>query len=150
VAAQNLYRLVERGYEHTHADLVAREGLAALPYYALAAGFLTGKYRPGVQTTSVRANGPRPGGARSYLDERGIRLLGVLDQIAAEYATTVAAISLAWLRSRPTVVAPIASARTVEQLRAILPSATLTLCPHALEQLTEASAEHPVTDRPPA
>lgn len=122
---QPLYSLVEREYEHLQAPVVERAGLATVPYYALAAGFLTGKYRPGVRVDRVRANGPSPGGAMSYLDERGIRLLGVLDEIAAAHDTTVAAVSLAWLLAQPTVAAPIASARTVEQLNGILPAADL-------------------------
>ena len=79
-------------YEGELRDLCAREGLACFPYFALAKGFLTGKYRPGVQIDS-----PRAGSARAYLDERGLRLLAALDDIAARHHTTVAAVSLAWL-----------------------------------------------------
>jgi aryl-alcohol dehydrogenase-like predicted oxidoreductase len=141
VALQPLYSLVERDYERELAPVVERAGLAAVPYYSLAAGFLTGKYRPGAKVDSVRANGPRPGGAMSYLDDRGIRLLGVLDEIAAAYGRTVAAVSLAWLLAQPTVTAPIASARTVEQLEEILPAADLRLTGEDIYRLSDASVE---------
>ena len=122
-AIQPHYNLVVRDeYEGTLSDLCAREGVACVPYYALAKGFLSGKYRPGVAVQSVRAEG-----ARAYLDDRGQRLLTALDEIAAAHHTSVAAVSLAWLRDRPTVAAPIASARTASQLTQLLPMATLTL-----------------------
>jgi aryl-alcohol dehydrogenase-like predicted oxidoreductase len=112
-----------------------------MAYYALGAGFLTGKYRPGVHTDSVRANGPRPGGARSYLDTRGIRLLATLDEISSEHGVTVAAVSLAWLMAKPTVTAPIASARTVGQLNGLLPATRIALTHDDIRRLDEASAE---------
>ena len=122
-AIQPHYNLVVRDeYEGTLSDLCAREGVACVPYYALAKGFLSGKYRPGVAVQSVRAEG-----ARAYLDDRGQRLLTALDEIAAAHHTSVAAVSLAWLRDRRTVAAPIASARTASQLTQLLPMATLTL-----------------------
>jgi aryl-alcohol dehydrogenase-like predicted oxidoreductase len=131
VALQPHYNLVHRGeYEGPLRDLAAREGLACVPYFALAKGFLTGKYRPGVAIASPRAEG-----ARAYLDERGLRLLGVLDSIAAAHGTTVAAVSLAWLLAQPTVAAPIASARTPEQLADLLPVADLTLTADEIARL---------------
>jgi aryl-alcohol dehydrogenase-like predicted oxidoreductase len=135
VALQPHYNLVHRGdYEGALADLCVREGLACLPYFALAKGFLTGKYRPRVQVDSARAQG-----ARAYLDARGERLLGVLDDLAAAHHVSVAAISLAWLAAQPGVVAPIASARTPEQLAALLPMAGVTLPPDELARLDAAS-----------
>jgi aryl-alcohol dehydrogenase-like predicted oxidoreductase len=123
VALQPHYNLVVRNeYEGSLSDVCAREGVACVPYFALAMGFLTGKYRPGRTIESARAEG-----ARKYLDARGQQMLAALDDIAAAHQTTVAAVSLAWLRDRPTVAAPIASARTVEQLSDLLPMATLTL-----------------------
>jgi len=123
VALQPHYNMVVRDeYEGALADVCAREGVACVPYFALAMGFLSGKYRPGSTVHSARAEG-----ARKYLDARGERMLAALDDIAAAHRTTVAAVSLAWLRGRPTVAAPIASARTVAQLSELLPMATLTL-----------------------
>jgi aryl-alcohol dehydrogenase-like predicted oxidoreductase len=131
VALQPHYNLVHRqDYEGDLLELCQREGLSCLPYFGLAMGFLTGKYRPGKEIDS-----PRAGGARAYLNERGLRLLGVLDQIAASHQTTVAAVSLAWLVSQPTVVAAIASARTAEQLADLIPAADLKLTTEELSRL---------------
>lgn len=117
------YNLAHRHeYEGDLQDLCRRERIACVPYFSLAKGFLTGKYRPGSQVESARA-----AGARAYLDDRGLRLLSALDEIAAAHHTSVAAVALAWLRDQPTVVAPIASARTAAQLAELLPMATLTL-----------------------
>jgi aryl-alcohol dehydrogenase-like predicted oxidoreductase len=123
VALQPHYNLVHRHeYEGDLRDVCAREGLSCLPYYALANGFLTGKYRPDAHVDSARASA-----AGAYLDAHGVQLLAALDDIAATHHTTPAAVSLAWLLAQPTIVAPIASARTVEQLAEWLPAATLTL-----------------------
>ncbi len=136
VALQPHYNLVHRAeYEDGPAELCAREGLACFPYYALASGFLAGKYRPGAAVESARAEG-----AGKYLDEKGLRVLAALDAIAAERRTTVAAVSLAWLRTRPAVVAPIASARTPEQLAELLPFASLRLTDAEVTKLDAASA----------
>jgi aryl-alcohol dehydrogenase-like predicted oxidoreductase len=125
--------VVRDEYEGALADVCAREGVACVPYFALAKGFLTGKYRPGVTVDSPRAEG-----AREYLNQRGRRLLTALDEIAAAHDTTVAAVSLAWLRDRPTVAAPIASARSVAQLADLLPMATLQLAPEEVRRLEAA------------
>jgi aryl-alcohol dehydrogenase-like predicted oxidoreductase len=137
VALQTEYNLMERArYEGELRDLCAREGLSCVPYYGLAKGFLTGKYRPGGDDVeSARAEG-----ARAYLDERGVRILSVLDEIAAAEGTSVAAVALAWLLAQPTVAAPIASARTPGQLEDLLPAATLQLPEEELAALDEASA----------
>lgn len=133
VALQPHYNMVVRGeYEGALSDVCAREGVACVPYFALAMGFLTGKYRPGTTVQSARADG-----ARKYLDARGQRLLVALDDIAAAHQTTVAAVSLTWLRDRPTVVAPIASARTVAQLSELLPMASLALTAAETRRLEE-------------
>ncbi|HVT61257.1 MAG TPA: aldo/keto reductase [Thermoanaerobaculia bacterium] len=135
VALQPHYNLVHRAeYERELAGLCTREGLACFPYFALAKGFLAGKYRPGAQVESARAEG-----ARKYLDDRGLRILAVLDAIAGAHATTVAAAALAWLLAQPTVVAPIASARTPEQLAELLPATTLRLTDEEKRQLSDAS-----------
>lgn len=132
VALQPHYNLVHRSdYEGELGDLCAREGLSCLPYYALAKGFLTGKYRPGTDVDS-----PRAASARAYLDERGLRLLAALDDIAAADHTTVAAVSLAWLRAQPTVAAPIASARSAAQLSELLPGASMALTQEELARLS--------------
>jgi len=105
VALQPHYNLMHRhDYEGALADLCVRESVACMPYFGLAKGFLTGKYRPDSTVDSARA-----AGARAYLDARGLRVLGVLDDIAAARHPAVAAVSLAWLRAQPAVVAPIAT-----------------------------------------
>jgi aryl-alcohol dehydrogenase-like predicted oxidoreductase len=137
VALQPHYNLVSRDtYEGELQETAARAGLAALPYFALASGFLTGKYRPGVPVESVRAER-----AGQYLEsERGQKVLAALDKVAQERGAKIATVALAWLASRPTVAAPIASARTVEQLPALLAVADLALTEQELADLTEASA----------
>lgn len=136
VALQPYYNLVERDrYEGPLRDLCAQRNIPCLPYYALAEGFLTGKYRPGGEgVASSRA--PRAG---AYLDERGLRVLRALDEIAAAHHVKVAAVSLAWLAAQPTVATPIASARTVPQLQDLLPFATLTLSEAEVRQLSDAA-----------
>jgi aryl-alcohol dehydrogenase-like predicted oxidoreductase len=137
IALQPHYSLVERTeYEGELRDACQRSGLACLPYFALARGFLTGKYRHGASVDS-----PRAAGASSYLeDPRADGLLAALDDISAAHATPIASVAIAWLREQPTVVAPIASARNAEQLRDILPGATLALTADELERLTDAWA----------
>jgi aryl-alcohol dehydrogenase-like predicted oxidoreductase len=134
VALQPHYNLVERDYERDLRPVVEREGLACLPYFALARGFLTGKYRDGTQVDS-----PRASRAEAYLDDRGRAVLAALDEVASAHSTTVAAVAIAWLRMQPTVVAPLASARNVQQLSEILPGASLELAPDELERLRAAS-----------
>jgi aryl-alcohol dehydrogenase-like predicted oxidoreductase len=126
------YNLVERGFERTLLAVADAWDLAVLPYFALARGFLTGKYRPGGDAV----DSPRAGAARAYLAKGGVRVLAALDEVAAAHETTVAAVAIAWLLARPRVVAPIASARTTEQLEQILPAATLTLTPEEIDQLS--------------
>ena len=81
----------------------------------------------------------RADSARAYLDERGVRVLAALDGIATAHDTTVAAVALAWLLAQPTVVAPIASARTVDQVRELVPAASLVLSVDELQQLDDVS-----------
>ncbi|MEU6815894.1 aldo/keto reductase [Streptomyces sp. NPDC046860] len=137
VALQPHYNLVSRDtYEGPLQDVAAREGLSAVPYFALASGFLTGKYRPGTTVDSARA-----GSAAGHLGtERGRKVLTALDEVAAAHDTAVATVALAWLGAQSTVAAPIASARTVEQLPALTDVAGLTLTAAELDRLTEASA----------
>lgn len=137
VALQPHYNLVERDiFEGDLAGLCAREGIAVLPYFGLARGFLTGKYRPG----GPRGDSPRFERARVYLNDRGLAVLDALDEVAAAHGTTQAAVALAWLLARPAVVAPIASARSVEQLRDLLPMTDLRLTGEEVSRLTGATS----------
>ncbi|GGQ09810.1 aldo/keto reductase [Streptomyces roseolilacinus] len=137
VALQPHYNLVSRDtYEGELQHLAERSGLAAVPYYALASGFLTGKYRPGAAVDSARAQGA----AKHLRTERGRKVLAALDAVARAHDVEVASVALAWLAAQPTVVAPIASARTVDQLPALLEVAELRLTDAELAELTEASA----------
>jgi aryl-alcohol dehydrogenase-like predicted oxidoreductase len=138
VALQPHYNLLERGeYEGELAAVCERNGLACIPYFGLARGFLTGKYRLG----GDGVDSPRAAGVReSYFNERGFAVLDVLDEIAAAHERTVAAVSLAWLTAQPTVLAPIASATSTEQLGELLPSAELELTAEELARLGSVSA----------
>ena len=138
VALQPHYNLMEREYEGELRSLCEQAGLACVPYYALARGFLTGKYRRGgPEVESPRADGVR----EHYLDERGFAVIEALDEIAATHATTVSAVALAWLLAQPTVLAPIASARTPVQLADLMPVVELRLSPEELARLGDASAQ---------
>ncbi|HEX5659145.1 MAG TPA: aldo/keto reductase [Polyangiales bacterium] len=132
VAVQPQYNLVDREYEQELQPLCEREGVACIPYYSLARGFLSGKYRPGAKVQSPRAEK-----ASEYLDDRGLRVLGLLDELAAQHAVPVSAIALAWLKAQPTVLAPIASARTTEQLRELVELRDVVLDAGALKRLNE-------------
>lgn len=117
IASQDQYNLLDREYEKGLMPTIEKNNLSQIPFYGLARGFLTGKYRPGVSVESVRASGV----ASNYANERGWNLLSKLDQITKDKKTTVAAISLAWLRAQPTVATPIASATKLEQIKEIMP-----------------------------
>ncbi|GAA3541275.1 aldo/keto reductase [Nonomuraea rosea] len=135
VALQQPYNLVERGYEGALRDVVATEGLSSTPYFGLARGFLTGKYAPGVTVDS-----PRAGKAAEYLDtEYGRRTLEALAKVANELEVAPASVALAWVAAQPTITAPIASARNVEQLQPLMTAAALTLSTEELALLDEAS-----------
>lgn len=143
-ALQPHYNLVERAeFETTLQPLLEAEELACVPYYGLAKGFLTGKYRDGGSARSGpdrAVDSPRAEGAREYLDDRGRAVLAVLDEIAAGHEVPVAAVALAWLAAQPTVAAPIASARSVEQLAQLLPVLDLRLTDDELRLLSHVSA----------
>ncbi|MFJ9466640.1 aldo/keto reductase [Streptomyces caniferus] len=137
VALQPHYNLVSRDtYEGELADVAARHGVAAIPYYALASGFLTGKYRPDAPTESARSGAA----AKHLATDRGLRVLQALDTVATAHDAEPATVALAWLAARPTVAAPIASARTVAQLPALLALGDLTLSDVEMTLLNEASA----------
>ncbi|MGY1745292.1 aldo/keto reductase [Blastococcus sp. SYSU D00695] len=136
VALQPHYNLMERAvYEDGLRDVVAGAGLGCFPYFALAKGFLTGKYRPGEQVDSPRAKG-----AGAYVGERGDRVLAALREVADAHGTTGAAVALRWLADQPTVTAPIASGRSVDQLADLLPVLDLVLTDEERALLTDASA----------
>jgi aryl-alcohol dehydrogenase-like predicted oxidoreductase len=133
IAVQEHYNLAHQlDYESELAGLCEREGLSCLAYPALADGFLTGKYRPGVMPDSERLEE-----ASEYTNEDGFRLLEVLDEVAANHDVPVPAVALAWLSDQPTVAAPVASARTPEQLRDLLPSVELRLTKDEIEILRD-------------
>jgi aryl-alcohol dehydrogenase-like predicted oxidoreductase len=136
VALQTHYNLMERSaYEAELRELAATRNLGVLPYYALAKGFLTGKYRDG-----ERVDSPRATGASAYVGEKGGRVLAALAQVAQAQGVPVPAVALRWLADQPTVVAPIASARSVEQLAELLPMQDLVLTDEQRQLLADASA----------
>jgi aryl-alcohol dehydrogenase-like predicted oxidoreductase len=117
IALQNHYNILEREqYEKSITPVLQELEISSIPYFGLARGFLTGKYRRGVKVDSVRA-----AGVETYQNERGWSIIDRLEQIAKTKSTTISAVALAWLRAQPSVVAPIASARTVDQLEEITP-----------------------------
>lgn len=137
VVAQFEYNLMEReAYERDVAPIVAEYGLLSVPFWGLARGFLSGKYRPGVDFTSPQETIKS---VKAYLDERGLRVLAELDAIAAAHGTKVAAVALAWLRRQPGVVAPLAGARSVDQLAESLASVDVVLTDEEAQRLDVAS-----------
>jgi len=130
----NLYD--RRSFEQDLQGVVEREGLGVISYFGLAAGFLTGKYR----SQDDLGKSPRGRGVGRYLDTRGFRILGALDEIAAQTGATPAQIALAWIMAKPAVTAPIASATSVEQVEELAKAADLTLDQATLKVLDEASA----------
>jgi len=130
------YNLYERAGYETDLDPVCREHhVGVIPYYGLASGFLTGKYR------SEADFGKSPRGRRmaSFLNDRGRRILAALDEVAAANQATPAQVALAWLLAKPAVVAPIASATNLDQLADLLRAGELALDPKAVEALDQAS-----------
>lgn len=137
VALQPHYNLVSRDtYEGELQEVAQKWGLAVMPYFALAAGFLTGKYKAGETPEGARA-----GMVGKYLGtERGQDVLRTLDAIAVAHDVSSAAVALGWLAAQPTVTAPIASARKLEQLPALLDGVDIELMDEEIELLNEASA----------
>lgn len=136
IVVQDQYSLVERGYEDELRGAVADAGLGFIPFWGLASGFLTGKYRPG----AVDSGSPRAGSAAAYLDDpRGARVLEALDAVAETHDAAVASVALAWLAAQPTVVSLLASARTPEQVAPLAAATQLTLTTEELSALTAAS-----------
>jgi aryl-alcohol dehydrogenase-like predicted oxidoreductase len=130
------YNLYHRDrFEGELADVCRSEGLGVIPYYSLASGFLTGKYR----SEADFGKSPRGQGAKEMLDDRGRRILAALDQVGREISASPAEISLAWLLAHG-VTAPIASATSIGQLQELMRGATLELPSEAVRLLDEASA----------
>jgi aryl-alcohol dehydrogenase-like predicted oxidoreductase len=120
---QDLYNLVDRTkYEAEMAATVAELGISNIPFYGIARGFLTGKYRPGI----TEVDSKRAAGAREYATDKNYTVLTAMDEIAKAHNAPLGAIALGWLRAQPTVSAPIASARTVAQLEEIIQVVELT------------------------
>jgi len=141
VAVQPHYNLVHRNdVEETIIPVAEEFGLGLVPYYSLASGFLTGKYR---SADTDGQTSPRASGAAKYATEAGLRIIDTLEQIGDAHGASIAATSLAWLRAQPTVAAPIASARTVEQVPDLLAGARLELTPDEIETLDRVSAWTP-------
>lgn len=140
VALQPHYNLLERDFETNGLrDVAAAEQLTVFPYFGLAKGFLAGKYRDDAAATAAGAS-PRAAQAVTYLDDRGRSVLQALDAIAEREGVEVASVSLAWLRQQPTIGGPIASARTRDQLAALLASTNLDLSDEDLRALSAAAA----------
>ena len=141
---QPRYNLLDRdGFEGPLQDLCVDEGIAVTPYPALAGGFLTGKYRPGVPAPA----GARSQGAQAQLTPRGIAILDALDDVAAAHGATVAQVAVAWVLARPGVVSALASATSTRQVDDLLPAQGLTLTSEQIAALAAASAACPTVTR---
>ena len=131
------YNMYERAdYERALEPLVLKEGIGVIPYYSLASGFLTGKYR--IEADFKKS--PRGGGMKKKLDARGLRILKALDDVSARLKANPAQVALAWLIARPSITAPIASATTLDQLEELIAATRLKLDAEAIEALNAASA----------
>ncbi|MBD9370350.1 aldo/keto reductase [Xanthomonas sp. XNM01] len=134
------YNLYDRaGYEDELEPLAREHGLGVINYYALASGFLSGKYRNADDAKKSPARGA--GVVRKYLDPRGLRILAALDAVAAAHRATPAQVALAWQIARPGITAPIVSATSTGQLRELLGAAALSLAADELAALETASAD---------
>ncbi len=137
VSLQPEYNLYDReGYEKDLEAICKEHGLGVITYYSLASGFLSGKYR----SESDLNKSKRGQGIKKYLNDRGQRILGALDELSREHDASSAAISLAWVMARPTVTAPIASATSVEQLKELARSVEIKLSTEDIAKLDQASA----------
>jgi aryl-alcohol dehydrogenase-like predicted oxidoreductase len=131
------YNLYDRAdYESQLEPLCVKEGLGVIPYFALASGFLTGKYR----RAEDLAQSARGKFVQKYLNERGLRILAALDQVAGQLGSTPGKVAIAWLLTRPSITAPIASATNLDQLRDLVDAVNLKLDSAAIELLNQASA----------
>lgn len=136
VALQPHYNLMERStYETEYLPIARKYGLTVFPYWALASGFLTGKYR----TEADLNKSVRGGGVKQYLNEKGLKVLAALDQVAEKHDTGQATVALAWLLAQPFVGAAIASATSKSQLQTLIDAPNLQLDADDLKRLTKAS-----------
>lgn len=142
VALQPKYNLMDRDIEADLVPLAAAEDLGLVTYWALARGFLTGKYRSGADDS----DSPRAEPAAAYLDGRGRRVLEALDEVAAAHGVSAAAVAIAWVAAQPGVAAPIASARNPAQLTAMLESVELPLSESEMQRLGAASTTVPASE----
>lgn len=134
---QPFYNLYDRkDFEQNLEELVLRKSIGVIPYFSLARGFLSGKYR----SEADLSKSVRGGAVKDYLNERGFRILKALDQIAEVKKATPSQIALAWLIARPSITAPIASATSQKQLDDIMGAADLELTPGEIALLDKASA----------
>jgi aryl-alcohol dehydrogenase-like predicted oxidoreductase len=134
---QPLFNLYDRAdFEKELEPLCLEQGLGVICYFSLASGFLTGKYR----SEEDLADRARADYVKKYLDERGLRILTALDQVARQNEMTPAKVSLAWLIAQPSITAPIASATNLEQLQELIEATTVELDRSSMELLNEASA----------
>ncbi len=137
ISVQPLYNLYDREkFEKEYAKLVKDESLGVISYYSLASGFLTGKYRSEADLNKS----PRGKGVKSYLDERGFRILAAMDIVAKQQNVQVSQIAIAWLMHKPFITAPIASATTEKQLSELIHASTLQLSGEQMDLLEMASA----------
>ncbi|MDB5732586.1 MAG: alcohol dehydrogenase [Variovorax sp.] len=138
---QPLYNLYDRAvFEQSLEPLCLERGVGVINFYALAAGFLTGKYRSDIDAAkSARGAGT----VKKYLNPRGLRILGALDAAAREHSATPGQVALAWQMARPSITAPIASATSVRQLDELVAATRLQLAPETIAALDRASAETP-------
>ena len=131
------YNLYDRAsYDGKLRELCMAEGLGVITYYSLASGFLSGKYR----SQADLGKSARGSGVKKYLDARGLRILGALDEVAARHDATPAEAALAWIIARPGVTAPIASATSLGQMESLIRSVSLKLTGADIKALDEASA----------
>jgi aryl-alcohol dehydrogenase-like predicted oxidoreductase len=134
---QPLYNLYDRaGFEGALQQLCIDEEIGVIPFYGLASGFLTGKYR----SEADLSKSPRGGGAKKYMTDRGMRILAALDEVAGGHGATPAQVALAWVMAQPGLTAPIASATSVAQLQELMGAAELSLSTEDLKALDVASA----------
>jgi aryl-alcohol dehydrogenase-like predicted oxidoreductase len=134
---QPLYNLYDRAdYEQHLEPICVEKGLGVINYYALASGFLTGKYR----SEADLGKSARGKDIKKYLNDRGFRILEALDQVAKEHNSNPTRVALAWLIERPSITAPIASATSLEQLHDLIEATRLQLDQSAIELLNQASA----------
>ena len=141
VTLQPLYNLMERAdYESNLEPICMRNNLGVIPYFALASGFLTGKYR----TDADLGKSARGSRVKKYLDARGMRILNALDEVAKRASATPARVALAWLMARPSITAPIASATNLDQFKELVAATELRLDAESIEILNRASEPVPV------